>query len=372
VIVMDLQFLRPLYEHFGGYVSVYLDTSRDSEDATGALDLRWRSARERLASAGADHPTLDALAGVITDASRGAPGRAAFGHGGQVVLTEALPHPQRREIARLAALPHVMPLLAQRRPHVPYLRVMARHDGGEIASVTAAGTQDDEKVTGTGRPVHKVKSGGSSQLRYAHHTEDAWETNAKELAGRVTAEAREVGAALIVVAGDPVARTLLVRELGSDLAAVTVTIDAEVGADSDEVARAADEAVAQHAAQRSQERFEHWRTQLAHDRGVQGLAAAMTALRDGGAAELLLADHPESAASAWIGPGGIELAATAGELTGRGVQDPVQDRADAALARGLSASDAQLYFLPGDLPASAGAPQDGVGAVLRLPREAVT
>ena len=29
---MDLQFLRPLYEGFGGYVSVYLDTSRDAED----------------------------------------------------------------------------------------------------------------------------------------------------------------------------------------------------------------------------------------------------------------------------------------------------------------------------------------------------
>ena len=89
------------------------------------------------------------------------------------MLTEALPHPPRREIARLAALPHVMPLLAQRRPHVPYLRVMARHDGGEIASVTAAGAQGDEEVTGTGRPVHKVKSGGSSQLRYQNHTEDA-------------------------------------------------------------------------------------------------------------------------------------------------------------------------------------------------------
>jgi len=50
---MDLQFLRPLYQHFGGYVSVYLDTSRDSEDATSGVDLRWRSARERLASAGA-------------------------------------------------------------------------------------------------------------------------------------------------------------------------------------------------------------------------------------------------------------------------------------------------------------------------------
>jgi release factor family 2 len=372
VIVMDLQFLRPLYEHFGGYVSVYLDTSRDSEDATRALDLRWRSARERLASAGADRPTLDALAGVITDASRGAPGRAAFGRGGQVVLTEALPHPPRREIARLAALPHVMPLLAQRRPHVAYLRVMARHDGGEIAAVTAAGAQDDEEVTGTGHPVHKVKSGGSSQLRYQNHTEDAWQTNAKELAGRVTVEAREVGAELIVVAGDPVARTLLVRELGSDLADITVTVEREVSADSDEVARAADEAVAQHVAQRSQQHLEHWRTQLAHDHGVQGLAATMTALRDGGAAELLLADHPESALTAWVGPGGLDLAATAAELTGRGVQDPVTDRADAALARGLSTSDAQLYILPADLATSAGVPQDGVGAVLRLPREAVT
>jgi hypothetical protein len=175
-----------------------------------------------------------------------------------------------------------------------------------------------------------------------------------------------------VVAGDPVARTLLVRELGSDLAAITVTVEREVSADSDEVARAADEAVAQHVAQLSQQHFEHWRTQLAHDHGVQGLAATMTALRDGGAAELLLADHPESVLTAWVGPGGVELAATAAELTGRGVQDPVTDRADAALARGLSTSDAQLYILPADLATGTGVPQDGVGAVLRLPREAVT
>jgi hypothetical protein len=372
VIVMDLQFLRPLYEHFGGYVSVYLDTSRGPEDTTGPVDLRWRSARERLASAGADAATLDALAGVMTGASRGAPGRAAFGRGGQVVLTEALPHPPRREISRLAPLPHVMPLLAQRRPQVPHLQVMARHDGGEIASITAAGAKDDEEVTGTGWPIHKTRGGGSAQLRYEHDTEEAWAVNARELAARVTAEAREASAELIVVAGDPVARTLLVRELAPDLAAITVTIDREVSADSGEVARAADEAVAQHEAQRSREQFEHWRTQLAHDRGVQGLAATMTALRDGGVAELLLVDHPESAAAAWIGAGGTELAATAGELTGRGVQDPVQDRADAALARGLTITDAQLFVLPADLATSPGAPQDGVGAVLRLPREAVT
>ncbi len=367
---MDLQFLRPLYEDFGGYVSVYLDTSLDAEDAAGAIDLRWRSARERLAGDGADEATLDALAAVLT--GRGAPGRAAFGRGGEVLLSEPLPHPPRREIARLAPLPHVMPLLAQRRPHVPHLRVMARHDGGEIASVTGAGVEEDEEVTGAGWPVHKTKGGGWSQLRYQRSTEEAWEANAKELAGRATAQAREVGAELIVVAGDPVARTLLGRQLAPDLAAITVILEREVTADSEQAARAADQAVAEHVDRQARERFEHWRTQLAHDRGMAGLAATMAALRDGGVAELLLADHPESAATAWIGPGGTDLGAAAAELTGRGVQDPVTDRADAALARGLVTTDALLYVLPGDLATGTEAPQDGVGATLRFPGAAVT
>ena len=366
---MDLQFLRPLYEDFGSWVSVYLDTSPAGADGGQAIHLRWRSARDRLASAGADGATLDALAPVVT--SLGAPGRAAFGRAGQVTLTEPLPHPPRREIARVAPLPHVMPLLAQRGPRVPHLQVMARHDGGEIASVTSAGVVQDEEVTGTGWPVHKARAGGWAQLRYQRNTEEAWEVNARELAGKVTAEARQAGAELIVVAGDPVARTLLVRQLGPDLAAITLVIDREVSAESKEAARAAGQAVAEHAERQARERYEHWRTQLAHDHGVAGLAAAMAALRDGGVAELLLADHPESALTAWTGPGGTDLAADAAELTGRGVPEPVSDRADAALARALASTDAPLYFLPGDLATGSESPQDGVGATLRYAREAI-
>ena len=366
---MDLEFLRPLYGDIGGYVSVYLDTSPDAEDGGQVIDLRWRSARDRLAGAGADEATLGALAPVMT--GRGVPGRAAFGRAGQVVLTEPLPHPPRREIARVAPLPHVMPLLAQRGPRVPHLRVMARHDGGEVASVSGAGLVRDEEVTGTGWPVHKTRGGGWAQLRYQRSTEEAWETNAKELAGRVTAEARGIGAELIVVAGDPVARTLLVRQLGPDLAAMTVVIEREVTTESGQAAQAADQAVAQHVERRSRERFERWRTQLAHDHGVAGLAAAMTALADGAVAELLLADHPESAAAAWIGPGGSDLAADAAGLTGRGISEPLSDRADAALARGLASTGAALYFLPGDLATSIQAPPGGVGATLRYTREAI-
>ncbi len=62
---MDLDFLRPLYDGPGGYVSVYLDTARDHENAAREIAVRWQDARERLASAGADEPTLDAVAEAV-------------------------------------------------------------------------------------------------------------------------------------------------------------------------------------------------------------------------------------------------------------------------------------------------------------------
>ncbi len=360
---MELDFLRGLYRRTGGYASVYLDTSRDRENAPHEIAVRWRNAREQLASDGADAATLDALGEVITDPRRAAPGRAAFGRGGRVLLTEALPARPRREIARLSPLPHVMPLLAQRDPHVPHLRVTARHDGGEVVAVSAGGGADEEEVIGTGWPVHKVSGGGWSELRYQRSTEEAWETNAKELAERVTAEAGRTGAQLILVAGDPVARTLLMQQLGSGLAARAVLIEHELAADSDAVARAASQAVADQVARHSRERFEHWRIQQAHGRGVAGLSATMAALRDGAVAELLLVDHPESTATAWIGPAGTDLAGSAAELTERGVAGPVTDRADSALARALAETSAQLYFIPADGPAE-GEPGDGNGLAL--------
>ena len=117
---MDLQFLRPLYEGFGGYVSVYLDTSLDAEDPAHAVGpaLVLRPGPAGRSGGRRRHAGRPGR----RDDRRGAPGRAAFGRGGRVVLTEPLPHPPRREIARLAPLPHVMPLLAQRGPRVPHRR----------------------------------------------------------------------------------------------------------------------------------------------------------------------------------------------------------------------------------------------------------
>ena len=67
---MDLDFLRPLYGGPGGSVSVYLDTARDHENAPREIAVRWHDARERLASAGADEATLNALGAAVSDAER--------------------------------------------------------------------------------------------------------------------------------------------------------------------------------------------------------------------------------------------------------------------------------------------------------------
>jgi hypothetical protein len=372
---MNLDFLRPLYEHTGGYVSVYLDTSLDHPEAPHEVALRWRSAREQLAVDGADERTLDAVAAVLADRRDAAPGRAVFGRGGAVLLTEALSGPPRTEIARLAPLPHVLPMLAKRRLHVPHLRVTARHDGGEIAEVTAVGAEQPEQVKGTGWPVHKASAGGWSEPRFERSTEEAWEVNAKELAAQVTAAAGKINARLILLGGDVRARSLVLDHLGSELAASTVVIDREVPAESEAAARAAAQAIAARAAEQARERFAVWQTEQAHQRGVAGWPATIAALRDGEVAEVLLAEDAPAPDTAWIGPEGSDLALSAADLTERGVREPVTDRADAALVRALATTSAQLWFLPVDLSDDAAAaggsgavlPQDGICALLRYP-----
>ncbi|MBV9208320.1 MAG: hypothetical protein JO037_23615 [Actinobacteria bacterium] len=58
---------------------------------------------------------------------------------------------------------------------------------------------------------------------------------------------------------------------------------------------------------------------------------------------------------------GAGLAGTAARLAERGISEPVRDRADAAVARAVACTDAELFFLPEGVPA----PRDGIGATLR-------
>jgi Bacterial archaeo-eukaryotic release factor family 2 len=371
---MRLDFLHPLYEGDGDCASLYLDASRASEDAVEQVALRWRAARERLAGDGAEPATIGALEDLVTGLAHSLPGLAAFARNGRVIFTVALPRPPRREIGRYARLPHVMPLLAQEPPRVPRLHVRADRSGGEIVAVRPhAGVSGDpaggaavREVSGQGWPVHKTSVGGWSQARYQRSTEEAWAENAKELAEAVTAAAAQYHAGLIVVAGDVRARSLLLEHLSTPLRESAVIVDREVDASSGLIEEVADEAVRARADGETRGRLEQFRAQLAAGQAVEGLAATLAALRDGQASDVFVADDPSSTASAWIGPGPADVAVSRAELAERGIDEPVPDRADAALVSAATATDAELRFVPdGEQP-----PRSGVGALLRyqIPR----
>jgi Bacterial archaeo-eukaryotic release factor family 2 len=371
---MKLDFLRPLYDEIGGYVSVYIDTDRIHENWAQALDLRWRAARERLTAAGASPATLDAVAQIVTDRDLGAPGVAVFAREAAITLTATMHAAPRREIARLSALPHLMPLLAQQPPPVPHLRVSATRRGGEVLAIGGSGDWWRNWTSSRDWPLHKTSVGGWSQDRYQRSVEETWEENAKALAAEVTSAATAFGAQRVIVAGDVHARSLLLARLPKQLQESAVAVEEEVPADSQFLARAADQALSETADREVRDRFDTWQARLAHGQATEGLSAAMAALGDGQVLDMFIADDPSSTATAWIGPAGHELAASPAELQDRQVREPVLDRADAALVRALATTNADLHFLPADLvengnPAARGGiarPLDGVGATLRF------
>jgi hypothetical protein len=373
---VNLGFLRPLYGEIGDYVSVYLDTDRTHENALTAIELRWDAARRRLAGAGVGQDSLDAAAAVTGGPSE-ARGYAVFARAGAVAFTGTLDAPPRREIARLAPLPHLMPLLAQRRPPIPHLRVSATRTGGEVVAVGGTGQGWRDWVAGQQWPVHKTSAGGVAQDRYQRSVEETWDENAKTLAAEVDAVADRIGARHVIVSGDVRARSLLLGHLATPLRESAAVLDEEVSADSQAMTEAADRALSDWAGSHCRERFDDWRARLARGLAVEGLARTMAAFRDGQISDLFLADDPSSTASAWVGPAGSDLAATREELLELDVPAPAADRADAAMVRAVAHTDAELHFLPADLVETGDAeacggiarPRDGVCATLRFSLE---
>lgn len=372
---MNLEFLRPLYEDTpssADWVSVYLDTTPSAESAGAELELRWRSARERLAADGAGKATLDVVEDALSSAEHGERGQAVFAADGEVRLSAGLPSPPRREITRYSALPHVLPLLAQLPPRVPHIRVAATRAGAEILAVPADGTARREAAGGQSWPVHKVSAGGWSEQRLQRSAEQAWAENAKETAAAATVAADRVGAEFAVVGGDIRERVTLLGLLPKRLRDDVVIVDREAAPDDPAFDEAADAEAARRIDAATRARLDEFRVRmdvadLTVRRAAEGLPGTLAALREGLVQDVLLADDPSSAATAWAGPGLTDAAATAEELDAGETGRPVRERADAVLSRAAACTSAGLFFVPPD----AAPLRDEVGALLRAPRAAV-
>ncbi|WFE66279.1 Vms1/Ankzf1 family peptidyl-tRNA hydrolase [Micromonospora sp. WMMD714] len=360
---MQLSFLRPLYDRPGPWCSVYLDASRDTQDARPALDLRWRALAEQLVADGADEPTVAALDRVVRghDPMPGDYGLAAFASRGRVVLSEYLSAPPLRDLAAYTALPHVMPLLAQRGEQVAWVRVLADRTGADAVAVSAGGVPRRSHVTGTQTyPLRRGQSGGWSQSRYQRAAMEAWHHNAGDAAAATAELADRVGADVVVVAGDIRATGMIAAQLPSRWQDVVVRTDAGSragGADPTAMDDVTVQTIAEAADRHVTAALDRFGTQ--QDVGA-GLDAVVDALQRHQVDTMLLVDDPSAIGELWIGPRPTDLATAPGGLAA--VADPQRVRADAALVRALVGTDADLTVLgPDEAPELA----DGLGAVLR-------
>jgi hypothetical protein len=358
----------------GPYATAYLDATLAKELGPQEVTARWRALRASLAEQGADDATLDAMEAAVGTHTEvpGPHGQVLLASGGQLRMDSVLPAPPRRQTARWAPLPHLMPMVAQLGPVVPYVLALVDRTGGDVVVRGPHGAQEST-VQGDEYQVHKTGVGGWAELRYQHRVENTWEANARLVAESVESGVRRVGARLVVVAGDVRARTALVDALGERARGLAVQLDhgsRADGADEEKFTAAVSEAVARVAAEQDGDvlaRFAEARGRAASGVGdrlaATGLADTLTALRQAEADTLLIVDDPSSNALAWIGPDPVHLALTAEELTELGVREPVRDRLDAALVRAAAGTDAAVVTLAQgqlDLP-------DGLGATLRYP-----
>jgi hypothetical protein len=360
---MDLSFLRPLYERPGPYVSIYLDMTRTAEDSSKLIELRWRALREKAATDGAPQGALAALDDLVRehDERRTSGGLTAFATDAGVVLSGVRDEPPASEQAHYGPLPHVMPLLAGGPEPLPYLVVVADRQGADITRVGRDRTRRTTEVRPEAEfPIRKPHGGDLDQSRMQRAAEDTWRANAKAVARTVDEQATGEKAAVIVLAGDPQARSAVLDELSKPVLARTVESRHAEGATlAGDVERAVELAETEDLTGRV-ERFQRERGE--GGRAVTGLRAVTEALRRAQVDTLVIADHPESTDRLWFGPAPTDVATSAADLRAVNVSEPEQDRADAVLARALTQTGAEIVVLPEDGPPL----EHGIGAVLRF------
>jgi hypothetical protein len=363
---MDLSLLRPLYEHLRPWASVYLDTSRDAEDAVSAVPLRWRAVAEKLAADGADPATVAALERTVNgDPGRraaGPRGLALFASGGEVHLGVPLPEPPPRDQGVVSMLPDPLGLLLATDERVPWLRVVVDRTGADLLAVDARGARRTAEVIGDEEfPIRKTHPGGWSAPRYQRATEENWERNADQVSRAVVDLAEDVRAEVLVLAGDVRARQLVRDQLPARIAEHVVETDTggrAAGAAQGPLERATEEAIRAKAGEHRDELFDAYHRDLGTGAAVAGLPEVTAALRRGGVRALFLDRHRPPVVSVWAAADPRQLGTERDQLT---VGEPFRVAAASALIRAAVAERAEVLAVTADevdLP-------DGVGAVLR-------
>ncbi|MFC8302597.1 Vms1/Ankzf1 family peptidyl-tRNA hydrolase [Specibacter sp. NPDC057265] len=367
----SLKEYADLYRHEGPWSVAYIEADTGTVDTLEAADVRPGHVRETLAAKGAPKPDLDAVEEAVQPAT-GEPSPVAryiLARQGKVELNVLLPGPLVvPERISVDPIPDLLPLVRHRPSEYPYLVVEAGRDDAEIRLHYAGKHSPDhvQKVQGSDENLKKVPSGGWSQGRYQHRTEEIWRRNANQVAEEIDRIIRSSGAKLLVLAGDIRARGLIQDQLSEASRELLSVVDSHThtgGADQEAFNHQINERVALQWAAEQQEVLDRLAVQQgqANPESTTGAGAVVHALQQAQVEVLIMNDQAFAdreflalSAEPWI-------ATAQEEALGADVLGKVP--ATAALLRAAALTDARILLVPeGVLP-----DKTDIAALLRWP-----
>lgn len=366
---MDLAFLHPLYEHPGPWASVYVGTSRHTEDTPHERHLTARALTRELAGQGADDATCRAVQEALEGLEHSSEphGRAIFARAGEVALDPPLARAPQRDGSHWAPLPHTAPLLELAGEDPVCVVAYVDRRGAAFELRTALGRQDAGAVTGRQRPVHRTSTADWSERHFQLKVENTWEHNAAEIADALTVCQEETRADLLILVGDDRERRTVHERLPQRLH--DLVVEAPHGTGSRLLDEDVEQARAEHVRQRAARELE--RFLAARDPGpegragaVEGVPALVEAAREHRIDELLIRpDSPDAHREVWVGEDADQLAVRRTDLKILGEQNSWSARADDALLRCAVATGAGALSVTPTGPEKD--PAGGLGALLR-------
>ncbi|WP_030936843.1 Vms1/Ankzf1 family peptidyl-tRNA hydrolase [Streptomyces sp. NRRL S-646] len=380
---MDLAFLHPLYEHPGPWASVYVDTSRHTEDTPHERHLAAVALARDLDGQGADQATCQAVQEALDELQHSSEpnGRALFARAGQVVLDPPLarpplgapPTPFRQwgsNSAHWAPLPHTAPLLELAGENPACVVAYIDRKGADFELRTSLGQQGADTVSGRQWPVHRTSTRDWSVRHFQLKVENTWEHNAAEIADALVVCQEETHADLLVLVGNEREKRAVHDRLPRRLQ--DMVVEAPHGTGSRLLDEDVEQARTEHVRQRAERELERFLAAREPDSegrsgAVEGVPALVEAAREHRIDELLIRpDGPDAHREVWIGEDPDQPAVRRTDLKILGEQRSWPARADDALIRSAVTTGAPALSVAPAAEASGGQiPAGGLGALLR-------
>ena len=364
---MQLRDLSDVLAAPGPFVTVHVGAESAVEQAADRYEMAWKAVLQRLEEQGIPAPVREAVEQARGEHAEG-PARLVVASIPQarVVLSEPVQTRPATDVVEVAALPDLLPVLADVTTQVPHVVVHTDRTGADVEAFfdTAAVA---EEVTVKGRTLHlkKVQGGGWAHHRYQHKTENQWRENAKEIRETVMQLAEQVGAQLIIGVGDERELTYVKEGLAQPWDGKWVEIPGGRGNDGSEqlVEQRVRNAVSLHIAAESLQVLADYAQERGQaKRACDGLEDVVEALRKAQVQTLILTTDTDTGTTVWYGEDPTQLGTRREDVEALGATEPKEGPLVSVLLRSALATGADVQLVPHQ---SEQAPQSGVGALLR-------